>query len=131
MAEDSARYERHDVSPRGVAAFAVGLAFGCLIIGAGIWIFERDLNHFFNYRGTATWTSSPAMVPPGPRLQTAPAGDLAEMRAEEDAILHSYGWVDQTNGVVRIPIEAAMQLVVERGLPTRQSPAPSTPKPVP
>jgi hypothetical protein len=39
------------------------------------------------------------------------------MRAEEDASLNSYGWVDKEQGVVHIPIERAMDTVVERGLP--------------
>ena len=48
--------------------------------------------------------------PPEPRLQTAPRQDLADMRAKEDEVLGSYGWVDKNAGVVRIPIDAAMKL---------------------
>ena len=59
-------------------------------------------------------------MPPEPRLQTNPRQDLSNLRAREDALLNSYGWVDKNTGVVRIPIERAMQLIVERGLPTRQ-----------
>ena len=39
------------------------------------------------------------------------------MRAREDAVLTTYGWVDRNTGVARIPIERAMDLLVERGLP--------------
>ena len=42
---------------------------------------------------------------------------LAELRVVEDADLNSYGWVDRTSGVARIPIDRAMQLLLERGLP--------------
>jgi hypothetical protein len=38
---------------------------------------------------------------------------------QEEKTLHSYGWVDQRAGVVRIPIDRAMELVAQRGLPTR------------
>ena len=31
-------------------------------------------------------------------------------------MLHSYGWVDQQAGIVRIPIDRAMTLLTERGL---------------
>jgi hypothetical protein len=58
-------------------------------------------------------------LPPEPRLQIAPAQELQQLRADEDAALHSYGWVDQTAGIVRIPIERALDLVHERGLPVR------------
>jgi len=57
--------------------------------------------------------------PPEPRLQIHPREDLAEMRAREDEILTTYGWVDKNAGIVRIPIAAAMKLALERGLPAR------------
>jgi hypothetical protein len=56
---------------------------------------------------------------PEPRLQIAPREDLRELRSREEAELHSYAWVDKTNGVVRIPIDRAMNLLLERGLPVR------------
>ena len=58
--------------------------------------------------------------------QSTPVTDLNEMRNAEERALHTYGWVDQRNGVVRIPIEEAKKLVVQRGLP-----APPTPNPQP
>jgi hypothetical protein len=39
------------------------------------------------------------------------------METEERAALTTYGWVDRKSGVVRMPIERAMELLVERGLP--------------
>ena len=58
-------------------------------------------------------------LPPPPLLQRNPAIDMAKMHRDTDAILNSYGWVDKQAGVVRIPITRAMQLTLERGLPTR------------
>lgn len=57
--------------------------------------------------------------PAGPLLQADPSGDMAEVRAREQERLHEVGWIDRPNGVVRIPIERAMELVLERGLPAR------------
>ena len=37
---------------------------------------------------------------------------LAEMRAAEASELGSYGWIDQGKGVVRLPIDEAMKLVL-------------------
>ena len=59
-------------------------------------------------------------LPPEPRLQTEPREDLAALRTREDATLSSYGWVDRNAGVVRIPIDRAMELTLQRGLPARQ-----------
>jgi len=60
-------------------------------------------------------------LPPEPRLQTNPRQELSDMRAKENVTLYSYGWVDKTAGIVRIPISEAMKLTVERGLPARQT----------
>ena len=46
---------------------------------------------------------------------------MDDIRANEDRILYSYGWSDEKAGTVRIPIERAMELLVERGLPVRAS----------
>jgi hypothetical protein len=131
MAEETARYERRDLGPRIISLFGLGLVITCILTSIVIWAFEKGLDRFFAYRGTATWTASPQMVAPVPRLQTNPARELGELRAEEDAILQSYDWVDRRNGVIRIPIDVAMRLTVERGLPVRKSANPGSPKPAP
>jgi len=59
-------------------------------------------------------------LPPEPRLQSSPREDLRELRAAEDDVLGSYGWVDKNAGVVRIPIDEAIRLTLQRGLPTRK-----------
>lgn len=43
------------------------------------------------------------------------------MRAHENAILSSYGWINREQGIVHIPIEVAMEMVLKEGLPTRQA----------
>ncbi len=60
---------------------------------------------------------APAVLPPEPRLQVSPAEDLRSLREREEAILKSYGWVDRDAGIARIPIERALSLAAERGLP--------------
>jgi len=61
-------------------------------------------------------------IPPEPRLQAHEPEDLRSVRQQEEEVLEGYGWVDQSRGTVRIPIERAMELVVEEGLPTRAQP---------
>ena len=46
--------------------------------------------------------------------RNTPVTDLADMRAAEDAVLHSYGYVDRQKGMVRIPIDQAKDLVIGR-----------------
>ncbi len=58
-----------------------------------------------------------------------PVGSAQEwrtLRAEQQEVLSSYGWIDEENGVVRIPVERAMSLLVERGLPVQPGHATET-----
>jgi len=58
-------------------------------------------------------------LPPRPVLQVTPARDLHQYLDRQKAVLNSYGWVDQKAGVVRIPIDRAMDLLLQKGLPVR------------
>jgi hypothetical protein len=53
-------------------------------------------------------------LPLTPRLQSLPGSDLAAYRAEQAAKLAGLAWVDQGAGTVRMPIDAAMRLIVAR-----------------
>jgi hypothetical protein len=55
--------------------------------------------------------------PPEPRLQVNEEADLARLRAQEDARLSGYGWMDKQNGIVRIPVARAMESALLHGLP--------------
>jgi hypothetical protein len=55
---------------------------------------------------------------PTPRLQTDDGNqDVTDLHAREDLLLDNYSWVDQSQGKVRIPIERAMELIAQKGLP--------------
>jgi hypothetical protein len=50
-----------------------------------------------------------------PRLETAPARDIAAFKREKAQKLDRYAWIDRSCGIVQIPIERAMELMVQRG----------------
>jgi hypothetical protein len=58
-------------------------------------------------------------MPPEPRLQPHPADEYQALRQHEDEVLNHYGWVDQKAGVVRLPIDKAMDILAKRGFPTK------------
>lgn len=60
-------------------------------------------------------------LPPAPRLQVTPELDWDHFRAEQDSVANNYGWVSKEAGVVRIPVERAIELMLQRGLPVRES----------
>src|SRR5262245_62142431 len=68
-------------------------------------------------------------TPPEPRLEPYPLLPRQLMRAEEDAILGSYGWAEKSAGFARIPIDRAMELIVQRGLPPSKPMAAGAPPP--
>jgi len=59
----------------------------------------------------------PQAVFPNPKLEEDERGQLNGIRLREEQTLYSYGWVDEKAGTVHIPIERAMDLLVQRGLP--------------
>jgi hypothetical protein len=61
-------------------------------------------------------------VPPGPRLETNTGAALSELRLREDKELATYGWIEGRPGVVRLPIDRAIELLAERGLPEPTEP---------
>ena len=60
-----------------------------------------------------------AQMPPVPLLQVSSGQDLIDLRAKEQAMINSYRWVDEKGGVVGIPVEEAIKLLAQRGLPAR------------
>ena len=113
------KHETRDANIRNVIMFGVGLAlltaFG-LAVSAGVL-------HYFAVHQQLGPPASPfenvRALPPAPRLQVAPLEELSQYRAGQDEELNSYGWVDRKAGVVRIPIDRAMDRLLQKGLPAR------------
>ncbi|TPW05840.1 MAG: hypothetical protein FD129_2716 [bacterium] len=61
---------------------------------------------------------------PEPRLQTDAWGDWDRYKASQDQVLSRYSWVDKESLLVRVPVSRAMEIVLERGLPSRPGPMP-------
>jgi len=119
---------RHDepfdreIGIRGITRFLVALTVGCVVTAIAVF----GLYKFLQSRQVAQDAPLSPLVdrsvprlPPEPRLQVAPERELAAMRAEQQAVLESFGWVDETAGVARIPIDVAMDWLLVRGLPAR------------
>jgi hypothetical protein len=122
QATEQRTYERNDVNVRGIVVFGLGLVIAAVLIHLLMWWLLNTLTvrEAVQERPLSPLAVRPGeSVPPEPRLQISPTQDMQALRAAEETLLHSYGWVDQPAGVVRIPIERAMQVLVERGFPTR------------
>jgi hypothetical protein len=73
----------------------------------------------------ATLLKPAGAAPSFPRLVAAEPATLAEFRAQEAAFLSGWGWVEKDKGIARMPIDEAIKIVAERGLPTFPAPGPS------
>lgn len=102
----------------GVALLLVTIAAMALLLGL--------FSYFKSQEGGKAVSEDPTKVFPQPQLETHPAPELKQVLDEQNQMLNSYGWVDQQKGVVRIPIDRAMDMVVQKGLPVRVEP-PSAP----
>jgi hypothetical protein len=116
-------YETRDANTRSLVIFGVGL-FAILAL---VMILMAVVFRFFSRTQSLGAPPSPfadiRTLPPQPRLQAEPRTDLERLRQREDETLHSYGWVDPKAGAVRIPIDRAMELVLQKGLPVREKQA--------
>jgi hypothetical protein len=113
-------HELADANVGALAKFGIGLGIiSAVVLALMVW-FQNYLD--VGQKKSAAPPSPLAgerQLPPGPHLQVVPEKDLAQVRAVEDSLLSSYGWIVRDAGVVRIPIDRAIELVVKRGLPYR------------
>lgn len=113
-------YESYTLNVRPLALSGVGL----VVLVVASFLFMGWLFDYFSERQGQQDVPPVQLVeeqqpPPGPHLQVAPHADLLKLRVAEDAALQSYAWVNRDAGIVRIPIERALELLAERGLPAR------------
>jgi hypothetical protein len=128
-------FEREDVATRPLFGFLISL----VVLGVVVYYVIWGMFHFMDaYERKHQQSKSPMvqMQPdtrepdtarthekiqqefPDPRLEDSETTEINDFRYQQDETLTSYGWVDQNGGVVRIPIDQAMRLIAQRGLPT-------------
>ena len=112
-------HERSDVNIRAIVGFAVALLVAAIVIHVALYWLLEFYREEEKPEPVVTAPRAEEQVP-RPRLQISPRTDLAEMRAAEERELTTYGWVDKEKQTVRIPIDRAMELLAQRGLPARK-----------
>jgi hypothetical protein len=147
-------YEGTDVKVSGVIVFLTALGIfvavtAVLCVGIG-YVINQQLakadkpatkwDHPVDVRTLGNLAANPEMQKkfgqlanrfPTPRLQTDDGyQEITDMHAKEDLLLENYSYVDREKGTVRIPIERAMELIAERGLPVAPSAAAAAEKPL-
>lgn len=114
------RYERTDAGVRPLYQFLFWISVLTIVTAVfSYWAYAR-LMGWDHTRSSASPMADldPNRKAPEPRLQTREALDYAGYLAAETEKLNSWGVIDPSRGVYRMPIEEAMKRVIERGLPT-------------
>lgn len=117
-------FERTDVPSSRVI-------IGGFAVVAGLWIAIALLYPYFAFlNGRRAAISPPPLpsalhghsLPPEPRLQQSPPLDMQGLLAQENSLLNHYAWIDKSKGIVAIPLDRAIQIVAERGIPPQKTP---------
>jgi hypothetical protein len=126
-------FERQDLQPSGILYFLLTIVVGiviCVVLLKGLFAVldhrEKAEQPPVNPLVTNVPEDTRHIAPgypqsafPNPKLEEDERGQLNGIRFTEDQMLDGYGWVDEKAGTVHIPIERAMDLLVQRGLPVR------------
>lgn len=112
----SSGYEHTDAHTGAIIKFLAWLTALVIVthlLMGGMFKFLQLQNEETSARRYPLAETNAQRLPPEPRLQTSPTKDLVAVRAEENALLASYGWVDKAAGTVHIPIEDAIRLATK------------------
>jgi hypothetical protein len=118
-AETTHGHAANSVSVRGLVIFASSLVILGIVVEL---ILGGVINGLYRESKSAHELAAPRFQDdsaeyPAPRLQANPAGELTSFKEEELARLNGYGWVDEKKGIAHIPIDRAIEILAEKGLP--------------
>jgi hypothetical protein len=125
-------YDRTDMSAKAIVGFLIFLAIAGLFMHLILWgLYKRFAGAYKAslplanpiYTSTRQMPGDPVRTFPAPRLQPDDVADMNKFRTQEEIILDTYDWVNKQQGIVRIPIDQAMKIIAQQGLPTRPMPA--------
>ncbi len=118
-----AKYEHTDIDTAVGYKFAlwlaVAMALSVAIVYGTFLFFENQTQTADAVAQKYPLAVGQAKTPPAPNLQTQPFKDVYLLRKGEAEKLGSYGWVDKDGGIARIPIDRAMDVMIERGFAAR------------
>ncbi len=106
-----------EIGIKGLALFVAGLVALLLVSGLLMYLLSAGLREA-RVAADPPLPKLPEARQPytieGPRLQADPPADMAAWRAQEEEVLNRWGWTDETTDVATVPIERAMELLVEQ-----------------
>lgn len=117
-------HEESDVNVSAIIRYGIGLFLVAAVVHVFLWWLLGTYERQHERAQTQVYPLAAGQqnrLPPFPRFQENPQQELQDLRAKQKALLEGYGWVNKEAGIARIPIQDAMKMVVESGLPTREA----------
>jgi hypothetical protein len=117
-------HEESDVNVAAIIRYGIGLLVIGALIHAFLWWLVGTYERQSQRAQTQVYPLAAGQqnrLPPSPRFQENPQQELQDLRTKQKALLEGYGWVNKEAGIAHIPIEDAMKMVVERGVPVREA----------
>ena len=115
----SGGHEESDAKARPLLLFGAILAAIILAVALLMWITFKFFANEQSLGAPPVPFALGRLLPPEPRLQPDPRIDLNRLRKQEQDTISSYGWVNPPDGVIRIPVDRAMDRLIEKGLPVQ------------
>jgi hypothetical protein len=118
-------HETRDINLRAIVGFVVVLTVIVVAVDIAMWGLFKVFAHMEVKNDPIVTPLAPPPAParggpmPSPGLQVTPWHDLKELKAAQTAYLQGYGWVDETTGIARVPIDKAKEMLLKKGLPVR------------
>ncbi|MFN8005616.1 MAG: hypothetical protein U0V70_01030 [Terriglobia bacterium] len=109
-------HEVTDVSAGPITYFALGLVvllLATLVSVKGLFSLLDQEASRSDPQLSGVATERPKL-PPLPRLEVDPVSVRTQVLQSEKSYLESYGWIDQKQGIARVPIQRAMELLASR-----------------
>ena len=114
-----AGYEHTDAEVRPLVQFAIWLVISAILVhvvlAIGYLYLKRSMETPQAAQPFPLAAEEAHRLPPAPQLQQIPSKEMYELRTQQETDLHSYGWIDKNAGMVHIPIEDAMKLMLQQG----------------
>jgi hypothetical protein len=126
--ESKPGHEPNTLIVRGLAMFAAAL----VVVGISVeLVLAVVMGNFYGQEKRLEALEPPrfddvSIAFPAPRLQADPAVELARTKQEDNNRLHGYGWIDQRARIAHIPIDRAIEILVNKGLPVTPAPDANT-----
>jgi hypothetical protein len=113
-------HEKTDATARPLLTYGAILSAIIIAVALLMWATFRAFAVEQSLGAPPTPFAQGRLLPPEPRLQPDPRIDLNRLRKQEETSISGYGWVNPTDGVIRIPVDRAMDRLIEKGLPVQE-----------